>query len=303
MDSFESFFENCTKEQSIAAKKQTVPVLLNERYLVGNKIGQGGLSDVYEVEDMYSRYFRHARKLAVKVPNIDFIKKQDIDAFLYAEYAHLLEMNRNGVIKVFDFGIDKQTKVPYLILEMLQGKLLSTVSLPSLSRSYKKKLFIFLYETLQYIHEKGIVHADVNPTNIICMKDQTFCLFDFGISFNIKKDQAFNISYSKNKAFNILYSAPEVILQEKPSFSSDIFSMAVIVYELYYEKLPYVNDSLELEKSPIEKKHLRKIPFLMRDFIYRALSYDKSMRKQHLSFIKNSFLINNIKKIQNKTYN
>jgi serine/threonine-protein kinase len=298
MDSFESFFADYKNINSSVNRKRTA--LFNERYLIGRKVGSGGLSNVFEVKDLYSQYFQHHRKLAVKVPNEQFLKKEDIDAFLYAEYAHLLALNNTGVIKVFDFGIDKQTKTPYLILEMLEGELLSNVSLPSLDKSQKKDVFVFLYETLQYIHAKGMVHADINPTNIMCLPNQTFCLFDFGISFNTKENQTFNISYSKNKAFNILYSAPEVILDEKPSFLSDIFSMAAIVYELYYQKLPYRNDSLELQKQPIEKNDLRKIPFCMRNFIFKGLQYDKKMRKRRLNRFEKLFLIKNIQKIKNK---
>lgn len=290
MDSFESFFSNY-KSVEKKVDDAAEPWVLNQRYLVGEKLAEGGLSEVYRVKDLYSEYFQHDRDLAVKIPNETYSKKDDIDAFFYAEYVHLLSLNHQKIIKVFDFGIDKNSNTPFLILQRLKGSLLSEIPLSSMNDKLKKKLFIFLYSSLTYIHKKGIVHADINPTNIFFLQNKKFCLFDFGISLNTVKSKPYNLSYSKNKAFNKQYSAPEIIKHEKPSFYSDIFSFCVIVYELYYKKLPYNIASTELKINPILKKDLSKIPLLYKEYIYRGLSYGKKDRKKQLNKLSELLLI------------
>ena len=262
---------------------------LNNRYTIGKQIGSGGFSIVFDAYDDYSRHYKDFRKLAIKVPYEKLLNNQDIDAFLYAEYASLISLSHHNIVKAIDFGVDKDTNIPYIVLEFLDGELLSQKPSYNLSQIQKRVLTKRLLEAIKYIHSLGIIHADINPTNIMCLKNGDFKLFDFGISISHSKIKNFEIDYSKVKAYNPLYASPEVISGEKPNKKSDIFSLAVVLYEMYIGKLPYKNSSIELEKNSISLFQLLQIPFGLRYWTYKALKFNSQKRTLFLPNLEKNF--------------
>jgi serine/threonine protein kinase len=255
---------------------------LNNRYTLGSELGTGGLSIVYEAIDGYSDYYGDIRPLAVKLPLEHLAEKSDIDAFMYAEYAHLTRLSHPNIIKVIDFGIDAYYNIPYLVLERMDGKLLKDVSLPTLSRSYKKNICNTLFDVMQYLHAQHIIHADISPANIMLLDTGEIRLFDFGISINTALNHPFELDYSAAKAYNPLYAAPEILEGKTPSRESDLFSLAVIIYELYEHSLPYVTNSLELQEKPITLFHMKKVPFKLKYWLLKSLNYTDFKRKYKL---------------------
>jgi len=253
---------------------------LNNRYAVGEQLGIGGLSVVYEARDDYSEYYGDDRRLAVKLPLEHLSAKSDIDAFMYAEYAHLSRLSHPNIIKVIDFGIDAEFNIPYIVLEQLNGRLLNEIPLTQFSISMKWNLLYTLFKTIEYLHTQHIVHADINPNNIMYLDDESIKLFDFGISINLSKKQLFELDYNTIKAYNPRYAAPEVIQGDVPTFHSDLFSMAVVCFELYSGQLPYIERSTELFERPISLRDLKLLPFGLRRWFKYALSADPMKRNK-----------------------
>ncbi|MFH0709244.1 MAG: serine/threonine-protein kinase [Pseudomonadota bacterium] len=251
---------------------------LNNRYVVGKLLGRGGLCAIYDARDDYSEYYNDNRQLAVKLPSEHLSAKSDIDAFMYAEYSHLSRLSHPNIIKVIDFGIDAEFNIPYIILEQLQGRLLNEIPFSEMDTSMKWKLLYTLFQTVEYLHSKQIVHADINPTNIMYLDDGSTRIFDFGISINQSQKQLFELDYKNIKAYNPRYSAPEVIQGGIPNYASDLFSMAVICFELYSGCLPYKEHSTELNDQPVTLRDLRYLPFALRYWFRRALSTDPLKR-------------------------
>lgn len=251
---------------------------LNNRYTLGHELGTGGLSTVYEAIDGYADYYGDIRPLAIKLPLEHLADKSDIDAFMYAEYAHLTRLSHPNIIKVIDFGIDAHYNIPYLVLERMEGKLLKDVSLPTLSKHYKKKICNSLFTVMKYLHAQHILHADISPANIMLLDNEDIRLFDFGISINTALNHPFELNYNATKAYNPLYAAPEILEGNTPSTQSDIFSLAVIIYELYEYSLPYQTNSLELKEKPITLFRIKKVPFRLKYWLLKALSYTPSNR-------------------------
>jgi len=269
--------------------------MLNNRYRVGKKLGDGGISSVYEVGEIYSEYFNDPHKLVVKIPSIEIIKKKDSAAFVYSEYSLLRNLQHPNIVKTLDFGIDDETNIAYIILEKIDGDLLSNVPLFELDDKIHEKLMFNLCSALKYIHEQGIVHADINPMNIMITKDGHVKLFDFGISLDNVETKEFNLAYNKINAYNPKYTAPEILNGDgEPSFKSDLFSLACVMYELYNAQLPFENSSLELLKKPIKYQHLLKVPFFLRLWFLKALVYDTKRRTDKLPLFVS--LMSNIKK-------
>lgn len=264
---------------------------LNKRYYCDKKIAVGGLSVIYKGIDIYSEYFNKDSNIVIKIPSEELLKKEDISAFVYAEYTFLRRLNLDTIVKIFDFGIDKKTNIPYLVLEHIEGKLLNEISINTMCRKTKNLIFKSLLNSLNYIHSKNIIHADIAPTNIILNANNIPIIFDFGISQNIEDNDFFCLEYKKVKAFNPKYSAPELLINNnsKPTISSDIFSLAVVMYEIYCNKPLFIITSEELIDLPIEKRNLSQIPFFLRNWFRNSLSLDIKKRKitKKLTFFNN----------------
>lgn len=115
------------------------------------------------------------------------------------------------------------------------------------------------------------------------LEDGSLRLFDFGISINNKKHNTFELDYKNIKAFNPLYASPEVINGHIPDEKSDLFSLAVIFFELYCGKLPYIKSSLELHQNAVSEKEFKKLPYHLRSWFKHALNPDPIKRTVSLS--------------------
>ena len=284
MSGYENLIEELASKEKAeySVKNARSPERLNGRYTLGRCIGIGGLSKVYEAIDAYAEHFQDNRKLAVKLPSELLLQKKDVDAFMYAEYSHLLQLSHPGIVQVIDFGVDPALKVPYIVLEHLQGRLLSEMPFSEFDNAQKKKLLASMFSIIEYLNAQGIVHADINPTNIMCLDDGTFRLFDFGISVNQRKQQAFELNYKKIRAFNPLYAAPEILEGAGPDRKSDLFSLAVVLFELYSGRLPYTKRAVELRDKPLSRRDLNALPLRLRCWFRDALKADAAKRPEKI---------------------
>ncbi|MDF1880497.1 serine/threonine protein kinase [Sulfurimonas sp. MAG313] len=256
--------------------------MLNNRYTLGKKIGEGGLSEVYEAKDIYSQYFEDERSLVIKIPSAEIADKKDISAFVYSEYSLLSSLHHENIVKAIDFGIDDKTNIAYLVMQKLEGKLLVNVALHKINKEMKRNLTTSLYKALLHMHSKGIVHADINPNNIMISSEGNAQLFDFGISQNIGSKKRFNLAYKKVNAYNPIYTAPEVFEGKPPSRKTDLFSLACVLFELYANELPFVSSSLELLEKPLNRKQLSKLPWSQRSWFKKALAYNPENRPEKI---------------------
>jgi len=275
--------KNSFKKNLKESKKNLT--LLNNRYYLEEEVGRGGLSIVYKATDIYCEYFNEESNIVIKVPTKELLKKDDISAFVYAEYNFLKKLSNKNIVKVFDFGIDKKTNIPYIVLEYIKGTLLSELPISQMNKKFKNTIFKSLLSTIEYIHSQNIVHADINPYNIIT-KDDEFLIFDFGISQFINDNNKFNLEYNKVKAFNPKYCAPEVLQGEKPTVNSDIFSFACVMYEIYTCSKLFEKNSLELLEKPLSKDKFRNIPLLLKPWFKHALNKNPEKRKITTTFSK-----------------
>ncbi|WP_072680131.1 serine/threonine-protein kinase [Arcobacter sp. LA11] len=262
--------------------------LLNNRYYLGDEIGKGGLSTVYSATDIYCDYFNEPSNIVIKIPSNKLQKNKDIAAFVYSEYSFLKRLNHDNIVKALDFGIDEESNIPYVVLEYLKGSILSEVPIISMNKDFKNQLFKTLLNTIHHIHSQNIVHADINPSNIMINKE-FISLFDFGISQDTNKNKEITLEYSKVKAYNPKYSAPEILQGEKPNKQSDIFSLACVMYEIYNCKSLFNKNSLDEIKNNKYAYDLSNIPFVFRRWFKNSLDINPHKRvlpQRFLNFFK-----------------
>lgn len=206
-----------------------VNILLNNRYFITQKLDNGGLCDIYKAYDIYDEYFNNKKDIVIKMPNEELKKKDDIQEFIYMEYKILRKLSNDNIIKVFDFGIDNTLNIAYLVLEYLDGILLSNIKKSSLDKKQKDEISESLRKALRYIHKKNIIHADLSPNNIMIVENRAV-IFDFGVSFDIK--DTLKLDYKVNSYINKNYSSKNIKSGKKPSFDCDKYSLSLILDEL-----------------------------------------------------------------------
>jgi serine/threonine protein kinase len=247
--------------------------ILNTRYTLNKVLGTGGLCKVFEAKDLYCEYFKDEQTFAIKLPLSNLLKKKDISAFLYAEYSFLRQLNHKNIVQVYNFGIDDITNVPYIVLEYLKGDLLYDLPIYKMHKSILKRMFFDMLSALDFIHSKNIIHADITPNNIMISNNNEVKLFDFGIARYKESNGNISIDYNKLKAYNPMYSSPKVLNKEKPSFSSDKFSLACVFYEMFTGELPFKESSKELITLPLTFFNIsKKIPFSLRSKFVKLLN-------------------------------
>lgn len=271
-----------TKKHCI--KQNQSKKILNRRYILGEKIGEGGLSCVYDVKDIYAVYFEDNKSLVLKMPSSKLRNKKDISAFVYSEYSLLCSLQHKNIIRVFDFGIDDSSKVPFIVMAKLEGELLVNIPVHQIDKKMKNHIMLSLYEAISYLHKKGVVHADINPSNIMISSDGLVQVFDFGISQTLDSQKKFHLDLAKVNAYNFIYSAPEVIRANPTSKKTDVFSLACVLFELYTNTLPFKEAPSELFDQPITNKQLSKIPLFQRRWFKKALSFHPEKRPSTIPF-------------------
>lgn len=263
-------------------EKNIQTTIFNNRYVIGEKINSGGLCAVHKVVDLYSTYFDTTKNLVIKIPLEPLMKKKDVAAFIYSEYSILSKLCHDNIVKVVDFGIDDLSKTPYIVMQKLEGSLLSDIPLVKLNRKMLNQLAFSLIGVIFDLHNFRIIHADINPTNIMISDELHVTLFDFGISNVLTTHLNNEFDYAKHLAYNPHYAAPEVFTGALPSIQTDIFSLACVIFEIYTGKLPFSKNSEIALNNQLKRKDLRKIPFFLRYWIEKALHVNPDLRPKKL---------------------
>ncbi|WP_164968148.1 serine/threonine-protein kinase [Arcobacter sp. CECT 8986] len=272
------------KKDSKVLNENEKVTILNKRYILKQLVGTGGLCDVYKADDIYDLHFNKESKIVAKIPNENLKSYKDIDSLLYSEYTFLKKLNHKNIVKVLDFGIDKKSNMPYIILEYIEGKLLKDIPFFEMSNKFKLNILKTLVSLVEYIHSNNIIHADINPSNIIIDKNNNLTLIDFGISKSINTQENIELDYTKVKAYNPKYCAPELLDNQLPSIQSDNFSVASICFEIF------TTNCIEKANEKIILNNFEKIPFLLKKWFRDNLSYKKYDRTVNKSDIYNKIV-------------
>ena len=205
--------------------------VLGGRYLLVSLLGHGGMSDVYRAIDQHT-----GNPVAVKV-----VRSNDPEfARRLAQEAQVLErLQHPGLIRLLDTGhVDDQA---YLVMELVEGTTLAE-SLRSgpLGPGRTALIGSRLADALAYVHEEGIVHRDVKPSNIFIAADGTASLGDFGIA---RLHDASTFTLTGTTLGTIAYMAPEQLEDHVVGPSADIWSLGIVLLECLtgrrvYEGLP-----------------------------------------------------------------
>ena len=217
---------------------------IDDRYRIVSRIATGGMSDVYEANDLISK-----RIVSLKVMKEELMKdKENVNRFLN-ETASAASLNHPNVVRVYGRGTIEGR--PYMANEFIRGQTLRdrlnfSGALPLYDTC---EVMLQLTSGVDYIHRHGIVHRDLKPDNLFYMSDGTLKISDFGIASSIG-----TANDGDSIQGTIYYCAPEMIMGEPVAISNDIYSMGIIFFELLTGQLPFDGQNVE----EVVMKHLKK---------------------------------------------
>lgn len=248
--------------------------ILNNRYLVAEEIGSGGMGNVYRATDL-----RTGGTVAVKIPHAFLARNEEYLERLRREAQIAASLYSHRVVRVVD--LDTYEGLPFLVMEYVPGDTLNEVLRERGHFTLGETLMIGLEvaRALEAAHAKGIVHRDLKPQNIK-VSDREVKVLDFGIA----KAEGFS-GLTANALFmgTPEYCAPERA-EGQGDIRSDIYSLGVILFECYEGYLPFQ----ALTPIAVMRKHESEpppplsgeVPQRARDIVARCLAKKPEDRYQ-----------------------
>jgi serine/threonine protein kinase len=212
---------------------KTDSVLAN-RYRIVERIGKGGMAEVYRGIDHVLE-----REIAIKVLTE---RSDDVCRRFLLEAQSMARLNHPNIVAIYDVGVDRG--VSYIILEFVRGTTMREIDRSKISFDDAITLTIQLLEALQYAHGQGIIHRDIKPGNLMIGQENTLKVMDFGLARRMS-DMS-NLTQSGEIVGTIAYLPPERFLGKSGDRSSDLYSVGVLLYELLCGTLPFPQESGDL---------------------------------------------------------
>lgn len=238
----------------------TTGQLLADRYRLTRRIAVGGMGEVWEAADD-----RLDRRVAVKVLKAELSGDPEFLHRFRVEARMTASLNHPGIASVHDYGetasvADGPEDTAYLVMELVEGDPLATIiSRGRLSADVTLDLLEQTGNALQAAHERGLVHRDVKPGNIMVTPSGKVKITDFGIA---KAVDAAPVTRSGMVMGTAHYIAPEQALGGEAEPASDVYSLAVCGYECLAGHRPFLSDNA----VTVAMMHIRDIaPPLPRD--------------------------------------
>ena len=228
--------------------------LLDDRYEILEVIGEGGMAVVYK-----ALCHRLNRYVAVKIMRDDMAADDEFRQRFCAESHAVAMLSHPNIVAVYD--VSHSDAMEYIVMELVDGITLRQYMDKRGAVPWREALHFTkqMAKALSHAHERGIIHRDIKPQNIMLLKDGTIKIGDFGIAaleneMHEENGQAIG---------SIHYIAPEQARGECPDARSDIYSLGVVMYEMLTGKKPYEGDSI----GEIAVKHMNAKPVMPREIV------------------------------------
>ncbi len=252
---------------------------LDNRYEITEQIGSGGMADVYKAVDL-----EEDRIVAVKILRDEFSQNEDFLRRFRNESKAIAVLSHPNIVKIYDVGLTDETK--FIVMEYIDGITLKDFMEQQGVLRWKDALFFVtqILRALQHAHDKGIVHRDIKPQNIMLYEDGTIKVMDFGIARFSRVDGK---TMSDKTVGSVHYISPEQARGDITDERSDVYSVGVMMYEMLTGKKPYDADT----PVAIALKHMQEecvppreimpsVPDALEEIVLHAMEKDPTRRYQ-----------------------
>ena len=255
--------------------------MLDDRYEILEVIGAGGMAVVYK-----AMCHRLNRYVAVKILRDELANDEEFRKRFQTEAQAVAMLSHPNIVSVYD--VSHSDGVEYIVMELIEGVTLMQYMKKKGALGWKEALHfaVQISKALEHAHEKGIVHRDIKPQNIMILKDGTIKVADFGIAALESAQE----KKSDQTVGSVHYIAPEQARGEQPDPRSDIYSLGVVMYEMLTGKMPYDGDTAEqvamkhITGHPVPPQELNPdIPEELAAITLKAMNSDINARYQSAS--------------------
>ncbi|MCW4354768.1 Stk1 family PASTA domain-containing Ser/Thr kinase [Hoyosella sp. YIM 151337] len=261
------------------------PRQLSGRYELGDTIGFGGMSEVHLARD-----HRLQRDVAIKVLRADLARDPSFYLRFRREAQNAAALNNPTIVAVYDTGEARTDAgpVPYIVMEYVDGDTLrDLIRLGGpMEPGRAMRVIADVCTALDFSHNKGIIHRDVKPANVMISRSGSVKVMDFGIARAIS-DSTNTVTQTATVIGTAHYLSPEQARGEKVDPRSDIYSLGCVLYELVTGQPPFTGDSpvavayQHVKEDPLPPSRvLSTVPRELDAIILKAISKNPANRYQ-----------------------
>lgn len=253
--------------------------MLDKRYELTEFIGKGGMALVYRAID-----HRTGHDVAVKILRPEFSDDKEFLERFEREALAASKMSHHNIVNLLDVGKDDQSQ--YLVMEYVNGKTLKEVIDQNgpMKPELAAQICIRILSALQHAHKNGIIHRDIKPQNILVHSEGHIKVSDFGIA---RFTESNTVAKQDNVMGSVHYISPEQARGDDVTFSSDIYSAGVVLYEMLAGRVPFDGDSavtvalmhINAKPTPLHEI-IPDIPAAFEKIVEKALEKKADLRYQ-----------------------
>lgn len=256
-----------------------IGMMIGDRYEILEKIGTGGMSDVYK-----AKCHKLNRFVAVKIlkqefsENANFVSKFRVEAQAAAGLMH------SNIVNVYDVG--EENGIHYIVMELVEGITLKKYIEKKARLSYKEAVSIAIQVSLgiEAAHNNHIIHRDIKPQNIIISKEGKVKVTDFGIA-----KAATSNTITSNVMGSVHYTSPEQARGGYSDEKSDIYSLGITLFEMLTGRVPFNGDTTVAiaikhiqEELPSPKDFVPEIPASLEGIVIKCCQKSPDRRYQNM---------------------
>lgn len=252
---------------------------LDGRYEITELIGVGGMADVYKAIDVMEN-----RTVAVKILKDEFSNSEEFLRRFRNESKAIALLSHPNIVKIYDVGFTDE--IQFIVMEYIDGITLKEFIDQQGVLRWKDALHFItqILRALQHAHDKGIVHRDIKPQNIMLFSDGTIKVMDFGIARFARIDGK---TLSDKTIGSVHYISPEQARGDMTDERSDIYSVGVMLYEMLTGKKPFDGDNpvaialKHMEEEAVSPRDIMpSIPEALEEIVIHAMEREPAKRYQ-----------------------
>ena len=252
---------------------------LDGRYEIQEIIGVGGMAVVYKAYDSIDD-----RVVAIKILKDELLNNEEFRRRFKNESKAIAVLSHPNIVKVYDVSFGD--RLQYIVMEYIDGITLKEYIDQQKIIRWKEAVHFTeqILRALQHAHDKGIVHRDIKPQNIMLLQDGTIMVTDFGIARFSRSDYR---TITDKAIGSVHYVSPEQARGDVTDEKTDIYSVGVLLYEMLTGRLPFEADSavsvaiMQLQNEPPRPREINPdIPEGLEQITLKAMQKEPAHRYQ-----------------------
>ncbi|MBP5281842.1 MAG: Stk1 family PASTA domain-containing Ser/Thr kinase, partial [Lachnospiraceae bacterium] len=256
-----------------------IGMMIGDRYEILEKIGTGGMSDVYR-----AKCHKLNRFVAVKVLKQEFAENENFVSKFIIEAQAAAGLMHPNIVNVYDVG--EENGIHYIVMELIEGITLKKYIEKKSRLSYKEAVSIAIQVSMgiEAAHNNHIIHRDIKPQNIIISRDGKVKVTDFGIA-----KAASSNTISSNVMGSVHYTSPEQARGGYSDEKSDVYSLGITMFEMLTGRVPFNGETTVAiaikhiqEELPFPSDYVPEIPVAVESIVLKCCQKSPDRRYQNM---------------------